>query len=407
MAEKMRLFVFLMGVTVIPLPALMAAAKEPGLPAGYWHQPLAPQGKPPAGWTEVERSLFPQDCGACHAEKLAEWRSSLHSKAFSPGLVGQLLTYSHEDAQACMNCHAPLAEQAEAFASSRREGAASPVEAPVEASVEAMSPEKPGLAAAGNSCGGCHLRDHHRYGPPQRGTGATGWSGAASPHGGVTRTADFERSDFCAPCHQFPQEQAVNGKPLENTVEEWRQSPQARAGRTCQNCHMPDRRHLWRGIHDPEMVASGLTPRVTADREKAVFTLTNSGVGHAFPTYVTPKVVMHALLLDKAGNVLAGSERVSVIGRRVAYDGSDWREDSDTRLLPGQSARLEVAWEGADQARFWLEVRPDDYYVTETYPALLKDLPKNGVPAGLIAQAEAHGKASPYSLFETRLPRPR
>ncbi len=70
------------------------------------------------------------------------------------------------------------------------------------------------------------------------------------------RTADFWKSDFCAVCHQFSPDQAINGKLLENTVEGWRQSPQAAAGQTCQSCHMPSRRHLWRGIHDPDMVAA-------------------------------------------------------------------------------------------------------------------------------------------------------
>ena len=32
--------------------------------------------------------------------------------------------------------------------------------------------------------------------------------------------------------------------------------PQASRQVTCQTCHMPDRRHLWRGIHDPAMVAA-------------------------------------------------------------------------------------------------------------------------------------------------------
>jgi hypothetical protein len=56
---------------------------------------------------------------------------------------------------------------------------------------------------------------------------------------------------FRSPRHQFPGEGfALNGKPLENTYEEWRASPAARRGLEWQDCHMPDRRHLWRGIHE-------------------------------------------------------------------------------------------------------------------------------------------------------------
>lgn len=365
----------------------------PGLPSGYWRQPLAPQGEAPAAWSEAERSLAPEDCGGCHADQLADWRTSLHAKALSPGLVGQLLTYSAEDTRACLNCHAPLAEQTAAFEQARATG-------------KGHLPEAQGLAAAGNSCGGCHVRAHRHYGPPQRGTGAVGAGAADVAHGGVMRTADFEKSDFCAACHQFPQDQAINGKPLENTVAEWRDSPQAAAGQTCRSCHMPDRRHLWRGIHDPGMVASGLTPRFSVDSDGATFALTNTGVGHAFPTYVTPRVIMRAVLLDGTGQPIAGSEKVHAIERRVVFENDDWRELSDTRLLPGRTATVRVAWGASGRARLWLDVRPDEYYHAEVYSSLLKDLPKDSAAARLIAEADARAQASPYTLFETEVTRP-
>src|SRR6266545_5543931 len=72
------------------------------LPADHWQMPLAPQGEAPRAWTPRERSLRPEDCGVCHADKLAQWQTSLHAKAFSPGLIGQLLTYDAEETAACM-----------------------------------------------------------------------------------------------------------------------------------------------------------------------------------------------------------------------------------------------------------------------------------------------------------------
>lgn len=377
---------------VLLLCALLASS---GLAAEeYWSWPLKSQGKAPAGWSELEASLDPQSCGSCHADKLTEWSGSLHAKAMSPGLVGQLLTFSKEDTQDCLNCHAPLAEQAQAFEAARKKG-------------KGHLPEAQGLAAAGNSCGGCHLRGHTHFGPPQRGTGKVGPGDGGQPHGGVIRTADFERSEFCATCHQFSQDQAINGKPLENTVEEWRASPQAAAGQTCQTCHMPDRKHLWRGIHDPATTAAGLTPKVSADGDKARFAVTSTGVGHAFPTYVTPKVILHAVLLDAQGKPRPGSEVTYVIQRRVEYDGSDWREISDTRLLPGQTASVEIAWKDAKRARVWLEIQPDDFYHSVTYAQLRANLPKRGAPARLIAEADAIAQASVYTLFTTEIERPR
>lgn len=372
---------------------IVAGAMAQSLPPRYWHLPLSPQGLAPSGWPAEERSLKPKDCGLCHADRPEEWRASLHAEAFSPGLVGQLLTFDAENTAACMQCHAPLAEQRQAFEAARRRG-------------RAHVPAEQGLAAVGNSCGGCHVRAHRRFGPPQRGTGAVGQSDPDGPHGGVLRSADFQRSDFCSACHQFPQDRAVNGKPLENTVVEWRDSPAAREGRTCQSCHMPDRRHLWRGIHDPAMVESGLTADFIADRDKARFRLTSTGVGHAFPTYVTPKVLMKGVALDKGGRTIAGTEVSLVIQRRVEFAGGGWVERSDTRLLPGQSATLEISWPPSGRVRLWLEVHPDDFYDHDVYDALLRELPSGSPAAMLIAEADRRAQASRFRLFETVLRRP-
>lgn len=368
----------------------LALGEESRLSADYWRLPLPVQGEAPAHWPEIERTLAPEACGACHADQFADWRTSLHAKAFSPGLVGQLLAYSAEEAGECMNCHAPLAEQKSAFAAALGKGAG-------------HRAEDQGLAASGNSCAGCHLRGHRRFGPPQRGTGAVGPGDASAPHGGAMRTADFERAEFCAACHQFPPDQAVNGKPLQNTVEEWRASPQAARGETCQSCHMPGRRHLWRGIHDPEMVSAGVTPRFSADRDAARFSVVNSGVGHAFPTYVTPKVLLRGVMLDEADRPISGSQAEVVIGRRVEQVDGNWVERSDTRLLPGASIELVLPWKGAQGARLWLEVAPDDFYDHEVYDGLLAALPKGSPAAQLIAEADRRARQGRFRLFETVL----
>jgi hypothetical protein len=363
------------------------------LPADHWQRPLAPQGEAPRGWTPRERSLKPEDCGVCHADKLAEWKTSLHAKAFSPGLVGQLLTYDAEETAACMQCHAPLAEQRQAFEVARRRGKA-----------HLMSEQ--GLAAAGNACGGCHVRGHRRFGPPHRRTGAVGQSNPGGPHGGVMRTADFEKSEFCAACHQFRQDQAINGKPLENTHVEWQASPAASGGKSCQSCHMPDRKHLWRGVHDPDMVRSGVTPEFLTEPGRAVFRLTNTGVGHAFPTYVTPKIIMMGIALDETSEPIAGTEVSTVIQRRVESIDGNWIEHADTRLLPGQTATLEMPWPSSGAVRLWLEVHPDDFYDHAVYDGLLRDLPKGSAAAQMIAEADRRAQANRYRLFETTLQRP-
>ena len=134
---------------------------------------------------------------------------------------------------------------------------------------------------------------------------------------------------FCKSCHQFePNGFALNGKLLQATYDEWKASQFARQGVQCQDCHMPDRRHRWRGIHDPDMVRSGLIITADAGAERyrpgeiALVSLrvTSARVGHAFPTYVTPRVLLSAELIDGTGQVVAGSRQEQIIGREVALD---------------------------------------------------------------------------------------
>lgn len=363
------------------------------VPSDYWTLPVPPQGDADPAWSDLERALAPEACATCHEERHAEWRTSLHAAAFSPGLVGQLVSMNPDGAGSCMKCHAPLSEQRADFTAALTAGTG-------------HLPARQGLATRGVVCAACHVRGHRRFGPPQRGTGAIGRSDPDAPHGGVYRAAWFETSEFCAACHQFPQAFAVNGKPLQNTVAEWRASPFAAEGVTCQGCHMPGRRHLWRGIHDPEMVASGLTARFTATADEARFSLTNSGVGHAFPTYVTPQVEMRAVLIDARGQAVPGSAVQHVIQREVAVAGGKWVERRDSRLLPGETTILELPWQGYAGARMWLEVRPDHYYDTKVYNTLLAGLAPGTPAAELIARADGAAQVSTYRLFVTDVERP-
>ncbi len=367
----------------------------------HWRRPLPPQGEAPEHFSSVERSLAPAACGACHPVQFADWRSSLHSKSMGPGVAGQLaemLTSDPISARSCFICHAPLAEQV-----------------PLIRGEQGLVPN-PGfdalLETQGVVCASCHVRRHQRFGPPRRdGTMASPAPPETLPHNGVTRTRAFLRSEFCASCHQFaPDGFAVNGKLVENTFEEWRRSPAAGRGRQCQDCHMPDRRHLWRGIHDPEMVKSGVRIDLKMERPRhrpgdlvrATLTIANTGVGHNFPTYVTPQVLVSAELLDAAGEPVPGSQEQRAIGRDVPLDLS--REIADTRIPAGGHFTLTYA-RRLDRAGLRLSVRvmvyPDHFY-RGFFEALLR----NGAGAGAaqIEEALEATRRSPYVLYERDVP---
>jgi hypothetical protein len=370
--------------------------------ARHWRLPLAPQGPAPPRFTAIEASLQPEACGACHPAQFADWKGSLHAKSIGPGVAGQLVDMLETDpasAISCYRCHAPLAEQVPLVR--------------VAQGFEKNPVYDPALRDKGIPCAACHVRTHQRFGPPKRdGSLATDAPPEALPHGGVTRTPAFLRSEFCAGCHQFePGVYALNGKLLENTYNEWRASRYAREGVQCQDCHMPDRRHLWRGIHDRETVARGVAvtltpaaPRPGADRILALtLRVQNTGVGHAFPTYVTPRVVMRVEQVDAADRTIAGTRVERTIERAIELDLS--REIRDTRLLPGQAAALEYrrrADANAVRARVSVIVEPDAFY-ERFFEAILAQEPGHRGAAQL-REALADTRRSPFSIFERDIP---
>ena len=370
----------------------------------HWARPLAPQGRPPANFTVTDASLDPESCGTCHVAQFDAWRGSLHAAALGPGLLGQLAEMdagARDEHQDCIRCHAPLAEQADSLAAALASGLG-------------LAETPPGTAKPlhqhGMSCAACHVRGYEWYGPP-RGDGSAPGDRANFPHGGWTASRAFEDSRFCAACHQFqPDQYALNGKLLENTYEEWKASRYAREGKTCQSCHMPDRQHLWRGIHDPETTLAGITidavkPTTDSGRVLAALSIRNSGTGHQFPTYVTPKVIVEGVQETTPGKILPGTLQQVFIERRVKPDLS--AELSDTRLAPDQSVTFNYRAAFAPGARtlvLRVRVEPDAFY-TELYRDLLAS---GSARKGrrLIRQALENSIASRYTLFESRYPLP-
>ena len=381
-------------------PARISPAEQDFI-RDHWRRPIPPQGAAPPRFSPLERSLSPVSCGTCHPDQFRDWQSSWHAKSMGPGISGQLAEMIKSEpagARSCFTCHAPLAEQA-----------------PLIRGSEGLVPNPDldaHLQSQGVVCASCHVRGHQRFGPPRRdGTVASRAPRESLPHNGLTRTTAFLRSEFCASCHQFaPNGLALSGKLLENTFEEWRASPAARRGQQCQDCHMPDRRHLWRGIHDPEMVKSGVQIKLVTGRARyrpgekvtARLTITNTGVGHDFPTYVTPRVLVQAQLLDAAGEPVPGSLEERAIGREVPLDLS--REIADTRIPAGGRFTLDYARQldrPGLRLRVSVTVFPDHFY-TGFFESLLD----NGAGDGeaQIREALDATRRSAFVIFDRDVP---
>jgi len=393
-------------LVLLLIPMLAGAAPLPltddeaAFLAGHWRDPIAPQGLVPAGRSPVEASLAPKDCGTCHVQQYADWQTSLHSKSMGPGVLGQVVDMVDNDpgtAQVCWRCHTPLAEQQDVLFQAG-EG------------WQRNAKFDSALQGQGLICAGCHVRGQQRFGPPRK--GAAKVSGAVTdaglPHGGFVAQTAFEKSAFCKGCHQFTADgYALNGKLLENTYEEWLASSYPQQGVQCQDCHMPDRRHLWRGIHDPEMVRRAIRVNVDAPARplrsgetlQVGISVANVGAGHYFPTYVTPKVTVQAVLLDEAGAPLPASLQEAVIGREVSLDLS--QELFDTRIAPGDTRTLsyvqDVPTEGL-RLRVRVEVDPDHFYARFYQATLAADGADKG--KAMLQQALDNALAGRFVVFE-------
>ncbi|OGP07379.1 MAG: hypothetical protein A2Z89_07955 [Deltaproteobacteria bacterium GWA2_43_19] len=257
------------------------------------------------------------------------------------------------------------------------------------------------LKLSGVSCSVCHLREGKIYGPPLREVKSQKSkvkSKEQKKHDDVIEKDFFEKAEFCAACHQLDEGYELNGKVLVNTYREWKESIYGQNNITCQSCHMTDRRHLWRGIHDKETVLRGIRIESVQHEEGARLIITNSGVGHYFPTYATPLVVVRGFMLDKNGKVIQGSLKEAFIGRKISLDLSE--DIFDTRIPPQKSFEFDYSARGGYSNRkiaFEVWVYPDEFY-NKFYKAILKNADMD-LNREEIEKAIKITDASPYRLF--------
>ena len=374
-----NLFIFL-----TPLISLASADN-------YWQRPILPQ--------HPEFPLYPENCGICHKPQFDAWNGSLHSRAMSPGLMGQLNPdHNPEFAASCYFCHAPLTEQAEIKAGARVKGQGS--------GEYIKNPSfNNKLKLSGVSCPVCHLREGKVYGPPLRqgqGSRVKGQDG----HNGFVEKDFFEQAEFCAACHQMDEGYELNGKVLTNTYREWKESEYSKNNITCQKCHMPDRQHLFRGIHDSDMVKRGVSFEISAkeirkESIKVSLIITNSGVGHYFPTYTTPLIIIKGFIIDGKGKIIKDTIKESYIGRKVSLDLT--KELFDTRIPPKGVFNFEyknILHKDADRFIIEAKVYPDNFY-NEFYKASLKE--GSVSDNALIKEALRLTEISAYTLYRNEI----
>ena len=178
------------------------------------------------------------NCANCHAEIYREWSHSGHSRSVNgrrfrnlyegtdwhgkPGVGWGLLAQYPDGAGVCASCHAPAAKEFDLR-------------------------QVKGVAARGVHCDYCHKIESVADGPIGLSHGRFNLRLLRPSEGqlffgaldDVDRGEDaysplYRDSRYCASCH----EGVVFGVHVYSTFSEWRDSPAARQGRQCQDCHM-------------------------------------------------------------------------------------------------------------------------------------------------------------------------
>ncbi|MBI5436398.1 MAG: hypothetical protein HY937_04745 [Nitrosomonadales bacterium] len=127
-------------------------------------------------------------------------------------------------------------------------------------------------------------------------------------------------------------------------------------------------------------------------------TLTNSGTGHYFPTYVTPRVTMQIYQESAGKQPIEGTLQERIVARQVPLDLSE--ELADTRLAPGERAVLDYLvprHPDAQEIIMRVQVEPD-YFYSGLYRSLLETEP-NGKGTSLLRTALKNSLESGYDLY--------
>ena len=268
---------------------------------------------------EPLQTLSAAECGSCHADFYAEWRTTIHSQAWTDPYFQA--DWKFDNSQTiCRNCHTPLdRQQPQTILGFRDKDKWDPILEPNPAFDAALQHE-------GVTCAACHLREGKIVGV---------LGNTSSPH--PVKLLD-DPNQVCVRCHvvegdrwdtffRFPPCGTV--AEIEATVQSPGHTGEIAVQSTfelgCVECHMPAverplveggvtrtvRQHLWRGGHDPQMVKRGLKVELNevasnrAGKRSFQLTLTNVGAAHYLPTGTPDRhLVVRISVMDEEGKLV-------------------------------------------------------------------------------------------------------
>ncbi len=316
-------------------------------------------GRPKAG--DAAQGTIPYDrfekaevCADCHTDIARQYAQSLMSKSFThqwDEVEYFELALPHAEKVAkvagvkagCNGCHAPLAFLA--------------------GDIPPKKPAEGTRANEGVTCDVCHSITGYEGEVPfnfnfiiEPGKTKQGVrKGTKSPHHEIASNPFMASADLCGTCHN---EKDPWGLWVKATHLEWKESPQGKAGITCQECHMPAapgnpapdaggqdhpdmRQHLFHGAHYADMLNGAVQVGIVGadDRLKPgqttrfLTTVMNIKAGHKIPSGSAEERVvwLHVEAKDAAGRVF----HLKV--DRKGFDGEDF-----TIASPGTLAYQDI-----------------------------------------------------------------
>ncbi|RZV40462.1 MAG: hypothetical protein EVJ48_00640 [Candidatus Acidulodesulfobacterium acidiphilum] len=383
----------------------------------YWKTPID-EGKPPYKWPEIQKSLSPSSCMACHYDQYEEWKNSRMAHSMDAGVVAQLLlkkmTSKHWKpwVESCMSCHSPIGEYYVEHGgykglTAKEKNILKNGSKAQKAMVVALNMLKipMGRGALSVSCAACHVRYYRRFGPGVKKYMKEG----NIVHGGFVPSNAFNHSFFCIKCHQFGHDQRrLDGKLFENTYSEWKRSIYAKKGISCEVCHNPQGSMAFKSIYNKNFVLKAVTIRfkiihINSGNVHAILSLKNSEVGHDFPTYTTPKVILYIGQENFEKEIYQKTVESYIIGWSVSLNLK--KQYFDTRLKPFQTAKLiydRPLVKAAKYLKAWVVVEPESHYV-RFFKAFLKikRLPK--IIKTLMSEALKQDLDSKYILWKKQI----
>ena len=301
---------------IVPLAAIAVAAliADAGSPAGD------------AALGTQSYDVFETDevCAECHVDIARQHEQAMMSQSFThhwdeieyfelalphAGKVDKVAGVK----AGCNGCHAPLAFLA--------------------GDIPPKRPAEGTRANEGVSCALCHaITGHDGEVPfnfnftvdPTSGTQGTR-SGVESPGHEIVVNPYIGTAEFCGTCHN---EKDPWGLWVKATHLEWKESPQAKAGIVCQDCHMPPaagnsapetggvdhpdiRQHLFHGAHDTGKLMGAVEVRIHPSELEVkpgreiilTATVVNAKAGHMIPSGSAEERVvwLHVEAVDASG----------------------------------------------------------------------------------------------------------